>query len=142
MFISTPGEVDSDIVHSLDKMRVPKDRNLALYVALSLLVLCGVLPKTLAHVEAELVGDKAGGAAKSLFDLEYGKHIVDLNTVVYCSDGSKVQDWSCPVCNKPRVKDFEVDDVIHEFEINIMAYTGYSPSLGKCANPSHPPLGF
>ena len=112
-------------------MRLPKDRNLALYVALSLLVLCGVLPKTLAHVEAELVGDKAGGAAKSLFDLEYGKYVVDYNTVVYCPDGSQIETWSCPVCNNTRVKDFEVDEVIHEFELNIQAYTGYSPTLGK-----------
>lgn len=65
------------------------------------------------------------------FDLEYGKHIVDLNTAVYCPNGQSVETWTCPVCNKPRIKDFKVDKVIHEFELNIMAFTGYSPSLGK-----------
>ena len=81
------------------------------------------LASTKASVVAEAVEDRPS------FDLEYGKHIVDLNTVVYCRDGNKIETWTCPVCDKPRIKDFEVDDVIHEFELNIMAFTGYSPSL-------------
>ncbi len=71
------------------------------------------------------------------FDLEYGKYIVDFNTAVYCPDRRVVETWTRPVCNKTRIKNFEVDAVIHEFELNINAYTGYSPTLGKPEAASH-----
>jgi len=70
-----------------------------------------------------------------VFDEEYGKHIVDFNNVAYCPDGRLVESWTCSCCNKTTVKNFKVDTVIHEFELNIMAYTGYSPSLGKLSSP-------
>ena len=94
-------------------------------VALSLLLVahCATLRPALALVQEKDDGSKA-------FDLEYGQHIVDFNTVVYCPDGREIESWTCPTCRKNTTKNFQVDQVIHEFEINIQAYTGYSPTLG------------
>lgn len=111
-------------------------------VALSLLLVahCATLRPALALVQEKDDGSKA-------FDLEYGQHIVDFNTVVYCPDGREIESWTCPTCRKNTTKNFQVDQVIHEFEINIQAYTGYSPTLGtfghiqtSCSR-SLPPLG-
>lgn len=110
-------------------------------VALSLLLVahCATLRPALALVQEKDDGSKA-------FDLEYGQHIVDFNTVVYCPDGREIESWTCPTCRKNTTKNFQVDQVIHEFEINIQAYTGYSPTLGtfghiqpSCSRSPSPP---